>query len=110
MQNSAPSETLGSKLLGRQVDRAENNVLPPFFPLSGARGRVFIDGIDLPFNSHFSTTGKNGSSKRYKEGPESSPLHLDLFQGNARHDGLSWYGSQREGKTQAKGGTKAVGS
>jgi hypothetical protein len=46
-----------------------------------------IGRTDLPFNSNFSTAGKNKSVKLYKEELESSPLHHDPFRVNICHDG-----------------------
>jgi len=69
------------------VARVEDNVLPPFFPLSGACGRVLIGCMDLPFEFDFSAGGKNKSVKPRSEEPENSPLHSDFLQVDICHDG-----------------------
>ena len=95
IQNHGFPWTLGFKLSGRETARAEHNVPPPFFPLSGARRRAFICCMDLPFDFSFSTTGKNISVKLHIKEPVSSPLDRNPPQADICHGRWTWYGPQR---------------
>ena len=98
VRNSAFLQTLMTEMSGRQAARAEYNVLSPFFPLPGAHRRVFVDCVDLPLDSSFSTADKNKSVKVSSKEPENSLLDHDPSQVDICHGWRSWFDSRRERK------------
>jgi len=106
MRNSAFPRTLVSEMSGRQAARAEHNVLPPFFPLSGAHRRVFVDCVYLPLDFDFPTACKNKSVEVSSKETESSLLDHDPSQVDICHGRRSWFGLRREGKRRRGGRTK----